>query len=239
MQIEPHSPVNPTALEGDWHSLAPMDPPSGFHEASRWVANGKESLAIYSGSASLQRAMMELALDLYLNRQTANAAVALWNSQLFPMLVDESCFAEPLASLGEDRGKTRLGDMLRASLDAEPLEDGMHHPAEQIIEDALFSREGQHALGWLRQLSLDAGNPSFSAEVLRCLGRQRHPGTALWRSELVRDGLAMDSAEIREAAVRAAEWWGDPLMRSVLESHSEVEAWLEEYISDVKCDLNG
>lgn len=188
---------------------------------------GRESLAISSGSASLQRAMMELAFDL------------LWDSQLFPMLVDETCFAEPEPPLGEDRGKARLADMLRASFDAEPLEDGMHHPAEQIIEDALLSRESQRVLEWLRHLSLDAVNPRFSAEVLRCLGRQRHPGTALWRAELVGDGLAMDSAEIREAAVRAAEWWGNPQMRSVLESHSEVEAWLEEYISDVIGDLDG
>ena len=47
----------------------------------------------------------------------------------------------------------------------------------------------------------------------------------------------MDSLEIRDAAVRAAEWWGDPEMRSVLESHSERETWLEEYIADVIDDL--
>ena len=113
----------------------------------------------------------------------------------------------------EDRKQDRLAAELWAALEADPFEDGMRHPAEEIIEEALRSRESQRVLEWLKDLSLDTTHPSFSAEVLRCLGRQTHPGTASWRAGLVRDGLAVDDVEMRDAAVRAAEWWGDPDMQ--------------------------
>ena len=106
----------------------------------------------------------------------------------------------------EDRERTRFAFRLRSAFDADPFENGIYHPAEQIIEEALRSKESQRVLEWLRELSLDAAHPSFSAEVLRCLGRQTHPGTASWRTGLVRDALAMDDIEIRDAAVQAVEW---------------------------------
>ncbi len=240
MRTKTHAPVRSTASVFVPNILAPMDPSSGSYNAPRWIANGKESLATSSDTALLQKAMMELAYDLYFERLTVDAAGVLWSeksAQLFPMLVDEACFVQAKPSPGEDRAKTRLIATLYAAFDAEPLEDGMYHPAEQIIEKALRSSESQRVLKWLRDLSLDAAHPSFSAEVLRCLGRQTHPGTASWRTELVRDGLAMDSAEIRDAAVRAAEWWGDAEMRTVLIAHSEPETWLQDYIRDVIDDL--
>ncbi len=137
----------------------------------------------------------------------------------------------------EDRKRARFAFRLRSAFDADPFENGIYHPAEQIIEKALRSRKSQRVLEWLRELSLDAAHPSFSAEVLRCLGRQTHPGTASWRTGLVRDALAMDDIEIRDAAVQAVEWWGDAEMRCVLKSHSEPEAWLQDYIRDVIDDL--
>ncbi len=137
----------------------------------------------------------------------------------------------------EDRERARFTFWLWAAFEADPFEDGMRHPAEQIIEKALQSGESQRVLEWLRDLSLNAAHPTFSAEVLRCLGRQTHPGTAAWRARLVRDGLAVDDVEMRDAAIHAAEWWGDPDMQNVLESHSEPEPWLRDYIRDVIDDL--
>ena len=137
----------------------------------------------------------------------------------------------------EDRERARLAFRLRAAFEADPLEDGMYHPAEQIIEKALRSRESQRVLVWLRDLSLDAARPGFSAEILRCLGRQTHPGTSAWRTGLVRDALAMNDIEIRDAAVQAAEGWGGQDMRRVLKSHSEPEPWLRDCIRDVIDDL--
>ena len=161
------------------------------------------------------------------------------NESKFSLLVDADSFEwitaerDPYLVMKQNK----LAISLYAAFEAEPLEDGMYHPAEQIIGEALQSNESERVLEWLRELSLDAAHPGLSAEVMRCLGRQVHPGSALWRTELVRDGLAMDSAEIRDAAIRAAEWWGDAQMRSVLISHCESESWLREYIGDVIDDL--
>lgn len=136
-----------------------------------------------------------------------------------------------------EREQTRLANKLHAAFETQPLEDGMHHQAEDIIEQALQSGEDVRILEWLRAFSLDDTQPSFAASVLRCLGRQEHLGTSSWRSELVRDALALDDVEIRDAAVQAAELWGDRDILPVLKSHSEPESWLRDYICDVIDDL--
>ena len=136
-----------------------------------------------------------------------------------------------------EREQTRLAHKLHTAFETEPLEDGMHHKAEVIIEQALRSGGDQRILGWLREFSLDDTQPVFAASVLRCLGRQEYLGTSSWRSVLVRDALALDDVEIRDAAVQAAELWGDRDILSVLKSHSEPEPWLQDYISDVIDDL--
>ena len=137
----------------------------------------------------------------------------------------------------EERKQARLTNKLHMAFETEPLEDGMHHQAEDIIGQTLQSREDQRILEWLRDFSLDTAQPVFAASVLRCLGRQEHLGISSWRSQLVRDALALDDVEIRDAAVQAAELWGDHEILPVLKSHSEPEPWLRDYISDVIDDL--
>ena len=137
----------------------------------------------------------------------------------------------------EDRERKRFVFRLWSAFETDPVEDGMYHPGEEIIEKALGSKESPRVLEWLKDLSLDPRHPSFSSEVLRCLSRQIHPGTAAWRAELVRDALAMDDIEVRDAAIQAAESWGGVQIRSVLNSHRESESWLREYIGDVIDDL--
>ena len=233
MLLETHSSVGSTPSDFVPNFLPSMDPSSGSYYVLRWLDYGKESLASSSDIVSLQKATVELAYDLYLNRHSADAAGTLWNAELFRMLVDEVCFVQVKPLQREDQAKTRLSSRLWAAFESEPLEDGMYHPAEQIIGEALQSKESELALEWLRELSLDAAHQTFSAEVLRCLARQEHPGSALWRTELVREGLAMDSVEIRDAAVQAAEWWDDRDLRDVLKSHNEPVHWLRNYIREV------
>ena len=140
-------------------------------------------------------------------------------------------------ALVEDRERERLANRLWTAFAADPLEDGMSHPAEEIIGEALRSTEDNPVLDWFRTFSLDAERPGFAASVLRCLGRQTPPGTDSWRTELVRDGLAVDDVEIRDAAVQAAESWGDRSLADVMKAHREAEPWLREYIEDVISDL--
>lgn len=127
----------------------------------------------------------------------------------------------------------RLANELHAAFEAEPLEDGMSHPAELVIEKALQSMEGAPVLDWLKSLCLDVKHPAFSASVLRCLGRQTDPGDSEWRYELVREALSLDNVEIRDAAVQSAELWDDKNLADVLESHNENEPWLCEYIEEI------
>ena len=180
------------------------------------------SFAISNEALSLQREMVEL--DTW-----------------FDMLVDVPYFESATAEQGliDEREQMRLANKLHAAFETEPLEDGMHHEAEEIIEQVLQSGEDPRILNWLKDFSLDDSQPAFAASVLRCLGRQEYLGTSSWRSELVRDALALDDVEIRDAAVQAAESWDDPHILPVLKSHDEPESWLRDYISDVIDDLGG
>lgn len=143
------------------------------------------------------------------------------------------------ASLAEERGRQRLQDRLRASLDAEPLEDGMDHPAESVIATALDSENPDAVLRWIRSFCLDSSNPAFAAAVFVCVARQPGVGTARWREELVRGGLAVDEVEVRDAAMQAAEYWADPGFLHVLSAHAEPVGWLDEYRRGVMGDLGG
>lgn len=144
-------------------------------------------------------------------------------------------------NLNSMRGLTakqaQLWNHLHAAFEADPLEGGTSHPAEQIIAKALRSPEDRKALDWLGSFSLDPERPSFAASVLRCLGRQESPGTNSWRANLVRAGLDVDDVQIRDAAVQAAESWGDRGLAEILRSHRETEPWLRRYIMDVISDL--
>lgn len=131
----------------------------------------------------------------------------------------------------------RLAHRLRGAFEIEPFEDGMDHPADQIIENALHSSGSQDILDWLSAFSLDTERPSFASSVLRCLGRQTHIGTPAWCAGLVRDALATDDIEIRDAAVQAAESWGEKEVVDVLKLHNDPESWFQAYILKIIDDL--
>ena len=144
-----------------------------------------------------------------------------------------------LGAAAEEDRRRRFLDRLHACFEAEPLEDGMDHPAEQVIAVALDAEAREAVLGRIRGICLDPRSPAFSAAVFLCLARQPGVGSATWRVELVRNGLAADDVELRDAAVQAAEIWGDPGFRQVLEAHSEPVPWLDEYVRGVIDDLAG
>ncbi len=58
--------------------------------------------------------------------------------------------------LGEECKQARLANKLYAAFEAESLEDGMHHKAEDIIGQAFQSGEDPRILEWLRAFSLEA-----------------------------------------------------------------------------------
>ena len=230
------------------YSTASVSNPEGFYTVAQpgssndvpfQLTVGKGSLAISPDAVLVQKRMIEHAIELL----SYDAYKRLVNSPLvmdmFPMFVDIAEFETTIDrhTLVDVRERVQLQNRLLASFEAEPLEDGMDHPAEQIIRNVLENSEKQYALDLFSTFSLDVAHPSFAASVLRCLGRQAHPGTVSWRTALVRDALRMSAVEIRDAAIQAIELWGDNEMCSVLEQHSEQEQWLQDYISDVLADL--
>ena len=139
------------------------------------------------------------------------------------------------AAPAEPADRRRLEHELRAAFASEPLEDGISHPADEIVDVALQS--GTHVLVWFEELALDVTQPELAASVLRCLGRVHGAGTATWRGQLVEKTLANGCIRMRDAAVQAAESWGDPNMTIVLAGHTEPTPWLRDYIDMVLEDL--
>ena len=137
-----------------------------------------------------------------------------------------------------DRARERLVIKLWSSFANEPVEDGMEHPAEKIMDEAMQFSPNRLMLAWLKQICTDVSCPSFAASVMKCLARQHAPGSVHWRADVVQSGLAANDIEIRDAAVQAAEEWADNGLVEVLRSHEEEETWLQNYISDVIEDLS-
>jgi len=137
----------------------------------------------------------------------------------------------------QQRDRRRFLDRLHASFDAEPLEDGIDHPAEQVITAALESEDRDTALQWISNACLESASPAFAAATFLCAARQPGLGTVAWRAGLVHGALASDDIELRDAAIQAAEFWGDPGLRQILADHSEPVPWLDEYRRGAMDDL--
>ena len=127
--------------------------------------------------------------------------------------------------------------MLSAAFEAQPVEDGVGHPAEQILERALNTGEQAAVLDVVAALCVDTARPGLSAATLRCLGRLTNPGSSGWRAALVRGALAHYDVEVREAAVQAVESWDGTDLIDLLQVHREGEPWLAEYVREVTQDL--
>lgn len=127
---------------------------------------------------------------------------------------------------------------LRASFHEEPVEDGVTHAAEGILESALLGDAYSGILDWISQATTDTSNPAHSASILRCLGRLSFGLSTARRVKIVDDALRTDNLEIRDAAVQAAERWGDKPLIEILIAHDEPEVWLAEYIEEVISDLS-
>ncbi|MBI4717397.1 MAG: hypothetical protein HY763_06305 [Planctomycetes bacterium] len=121
----------------------------------------------------------------------------------------------------------------------EPVEDCVAHPAEQLLSQAMgMNRSG--AQDWLSRLLVEtyASRPSLAASILRCVGRLDFGEVGGWGLHVADDALHHSVAEVREAAVRALEAWGDAQGVRILRQHQEKERWLRAYIQQVIVDLS-
>lgn len=128
---------------------------------------------------------------------------------------------------------------LIATLLDEPIEDGVTHPAEGLIEEALCADSSDCQNG-LSQVLVEnyPTRPTLCASILRCIGRIDYVRVREWGLGVVDDALQNRDTEVREAAIRALEAWGGPEALDMLRSHKDAEAWLDEYVQQVIVDLS-
>lgn len=136
-----------------------------------------------------------------------------------------------------DAGR-RLLMQVGMALDAEPLEAGMNHRAEDILAEALKGSVSPVILDAIRACCVSDEERVGVADLLRCLARLASPGTVEWRMDLIRDALTSDDLEVRDAALEAADAWQDRGLLRVLQSHREPIAFLREEIAALIRDWN-
>lgn len=184
-----------------------------------YVTLGKSSLAVSPAASALEKRGTTLVQRIaeFLHRASAQAA---------------------RSTTAANQLKTLLDIKLCAAFNAAPLEDGIDHPAESILQEALRSpANSPPAAETLRELCLSPERPAFGASILRCLGRLPDASTPEWRKQLVRDALNADNPEVRDAALQAAESWGGDGMAAVLREHDEPDAFLRQYQRQVAASL--
>lgn len=142
--------------------------------------------------------------------------------------------AQPMR-LARRRSLATLQRDLRLAFDAAPVEDGLHHAGEEILREALKSHT-QEIGTWLSSQIFQETRAVAGASILRLIGRIREVPASL-RKELVRNALAADDVELRDAAVQAADQWGDESLLQILRAHRETEIWIKDYLERVIADL--
>lgn len=120
----------------------------------------------------------------------------------------------------------------------EPIEEGVSHPADQLIKESLDADQVT-CRDWLsRSLAENLYlRTSIAASILRCIGRLSSGQVGTWGIDVVEKAICSDDAEVRDAAIRALEKWGTDECLLVLRQHRDPEGWLDDYVQQVICDL--
>lgn len=139
-----------------------------------------------------------------------------------------------------ERRYIRFRTKLIATLLDEPIEDGVTHSAEGLIDEALRA-DPSDCQNWLSQVLVEQypTRPSLCASIVRCIGRLDHNRVRGWGMRVIDDALQNRDAEVRDAAICALEAWGGPAALDMLRRHQDAEAWLSEYVQQVIVDLSG
>jgi len=151
--------------------------------------------------------------------------------------------------VGSSTGRSRVrsefdAGLFRRSLIAlvldEAIEDGVSHPGEDLIHEALH-RSRCECLDWLSGILNEhyKDRPSLCASILRCIGRLEQRQVGQWGLHVVDHALRSKDIEIRDAAVCALEEWGGDESVRILRRHHDTEDWLNAYVQQVIIDLSG
>ncbi len=132
------------------------------------------------------------------------------------------------------KGPPRHFGQLLAAIEAEAVEDGVTHVGEELISEIVSSGEA----GCLVDATI-ATNTSVAASIVQLLGRVAPIAAQSSRVALMEYALGSTDIQLRDAAVQAIELWEDKSMISLLQSHQEPVAWLNQYVIEVLEDLQG
>ncbi len=148
--------------------------------------------------------------------------------------------APPFGLAQIDQQYIRFRSKLIATLLDEPIEDGVAHPGEGLIDEALRAGSS-NCQDWLSRVLVEhyPTRPSLCASIVRCIGRLDYDRLRGWGMRVIDDALRNRDVEVREAAIRALEAWGGPVAIEMLRRHKDGEAWLNEYVQQVIVDLSG
>lgn len=116
----------------------------------------------------------------------------------------------------------------------QPLEDGMIHPAEQIVIDALRAAIDFEAM------VLYGSKCASRGDILRLLARSVKSlphSVALWVEKLAIRVLDDHEVDVRDAAIYALEMIGSAGAITVLQAHVDPVPWLHGYAQHVAREL--
>jgi len=135
--------------------------------------------------------------------------------------------------------KKKLADHLLSELEMDSFEEGMHHPAEKTLEEAL---EGNlQAPLWIYNILKDSlDNPVLAADILKCLGMIDYEKMRPIARRIVEEMLAQPDVRLRDAAVYAAEQWESGELVDILRGYAKGEKvkWLAQYMDEVADDIS-
>lgn len=141
--------------------------------------------------------------------------------------------------LTAEREYQRFERQLVISLKEYDLEDGMIHPAEEVLQDVfrICPDNAKEVIEQLADKYLNK-NQMVCAGLVQCLGRLDDSSVPEWKYSLAEKCLREGDAGVREASVICLEYWGGQEAVDILSAHNEKEGWLADYISSVIKDLN-
>jgi hypothetical protein len=222
-----------------YHPAIPPMPRSGERDDIRLELLGREAPTL--GASWLAQARARYLAE-WLQSSSVSASFAIGPTFApaaipVPMMVLVADQTQP-ANAGPLRARSAelLRDIgrLTASVEVEPVEDGVTHPGEEIVTEIIAI----HGVDLLAYGILKTSPPSVVAAMLRLLGRTTLPDGHV-RQRLVEQGLRSTSVEVRDAVVQAIELWEDLESVHLLITHEESVPWLAEYIRRVVAEFRG
>ena len=125
-------------------------------------------------------------------------------------------------------------------IDEIPVQDGINHPAEYIINKSLSDHHVDLCF-WLLSFIRKEKNSTYVESIVKLVGRvieNNHDEQNTWGYEFMYHALSHEDVGVRDEAVQALEAWGGPTSKNLLNDHVEEVPWLRDYIERVVLHLN-